>query len=114
MVSSRKRPSRWAAKGKPRTRYATVRRTKKEAQRELSRLLAEVDNGMAVDPLTVTVAEYLRQLLDAGEGLAEYLGALPPMSRAADHGRQINALKPQVPKVPIPRCVLLPFSVVSC
>jgi hypothetical protein len=42
------------ATGKRRTRYVTVRGTKKHAQRELYRLLAEVGNGTAVDPSGVT------------------------------------------------------------
>jgi hypothetical protein len=35
---------------KRRTRYVTVHGTKKAAQAELIRLLAEVDNGTSVDP----------------------------------------------------------------
>jgi integrase len=56
--------------GKRGTRYVTVRGMKKDAQRELTRLLAEVENGTAVDPSRVTVAEYLREWLDTGEGLS--------------------------------------------
>jgi integrase len=56
--------------GKRQTRYVTVRGTKKDAQRELTRLLAEIENGTAVDPSRVTVAEYLRDWLDRGEGLS--------------------------------------------
>jgi integrase len=56
--------------GKRRTRYVTVRGTKKEAQRELTRRLAEVDKGTAVDPSTVTIAEYLRGWLDSASNLA--------------------------------------------
>ncbi|HEY2837720.1 MAG TPA: site-specific integrase [Pirellulales bacterium] len=56
--------------GKRLTRYVTVRGTKKEAQRELIRLLAEVENGTAVDPSRVTVAEYLRGWLDGADHLA--------------------------------------------
>jgi integrase len=48
------------ATGKRRTRYVTVRGTKKDAQRELTRLLAEVENGTSVDPSGITVAEWLR------------------------------------------------------
>jgi len=50
--------------GKRRTRFVTVRGTKKDAQRELIRLLAEVDNGTAVDPSRTTIAEYLRGWFD--------------------------------------------------
>jgi integrase len=41
------------ATGKRQTRYVTVRGTKKDAQRELTRLLAEAENGTAVDPSRV-------------------------------------------------------------
>lgn len=59
-----------SATGKRQTRFVTLRGTKKEAQRELVRLLAEVDNGTAVDPSTMTVAEYLRGWLDADADLS--------------------------------------------
>jgi integrase len=48
------------ATGKRATRFVTVRGSKKDAQRELTRLLAEVDNGTSVDPSRITVAEHLR------------------------------------------------------
>ena len=51
--------------GKRRTRYVTVRGTKKAAQAELIRLLAEVENGTSVDPSKVTVAEHIRSWLDS-------------------------------------------------
>lgn len=56
--------------GKRRTRYVTVRGTKKAAQAELIRLLSEIDNGTAVEPSKVTVAEYMRGWLDASAHLA--------------------------------------------
>lgn len=52
------------------TRYVTVRGTKKDAQRELTRLLAAVDNGTAVDPSALTIAEYVRGWLDGDTDLA--------------------------------------------
>jgi integrase len=58
------------AAGRRATRFVTVRGTKKDAQRELIRLLAEVANGTAVDPSRVTVAEYLRDWLAADDGLS--------------------------------------------
>jgi len=58
------------ATGKRQTCYVTVRGTKKDAQRELTRLLAEVENGTAVEPSRLTVAEYLREWLGADEGLS--------------------------------------------
>jgi integrase len=56
--------------GKRQTRYITVRGTKKDAQRELIRLLGEVENGTAVDPSRAMVTEYLRAWLEHGEGLS--------------------------------------------
>jgi integrase len=56
--------------GKRQTRYVTFKGTKKAAQAELTRRLAEVDAGTAVEPSRVTLAEYLRGWLDTGEGLA--------------------------------------------
>lgn len=56
--------------GKRRTRYITVRGTKKEAQSELIKLLAEVDAGTAVDPSKMTVAEYVRGWIDGAVHLA--------------------------------------------
>ncbi len=41
------------------TKFVTVRGTRKDAERELTRLLTAVDGGTLVDPSKVTVAEYL-------------------------------------------------------
>jgi integrase len=56
--------------GKRATRHVTVRGTKKDAQRELIRFLAEVENGTAVDPSKITVAEYIRGWLDTASELS--------------------------------------------
>jgi len=56
--------------GKRQTRYVTFRGSKKAAQAELTRRLAEVDTGTAVEPSRVTVAEYLRGWLDNTSDLA--------------------------------------------
>ncbi len=56
--------------GKRQTRYVTIKGTEKDAQRELVRLLAEVENGTSVDPSSVTIAEYLRGWLDADSDLS--------------------------------------------
>jgi integrase len=56
--------------GKRRTRYVTVRGTKKEAQAELIRLLSAVNDGTAVDPSKVTVAEYIHGWLEGARGLS--------------------------------------------
>jgi integrase len=58
------------ATGKRRTRYLTVRGTKRAAEAELIRLLAEVDAGVSVDPSKVTVGEYVRAWLDGATHLA--------------------------------------------
>lgn len=55
--------------GKRRTRFVTFRGTKREAQTELVRLLAEVAAGTSVDPSRVTVADWLRQWLDGASHL---------------------------------------------
>jgi len=56
--------------GKRRTRYVTVHGTKKQAQAELIRLLAQVENGTAVDPLRVSVADYIRGWFDCDTDLS--------------------------------------------
>jgi integrase len=56
--------------GKRRTRYLTVKGSKTEAQRELRRLLHEVDTGAAVDPAKTTVAEHVRTWLAGARHLA--------------------------------------------
>jgi integrase len=58
------------ATGRRQTRYVTTRGTKKQAQAELIRLLADIETGTAVDPSKVTVAEYLRGWLDNANNLA--------------------------------------------
>src|SRR5215831_2754658 len=47
------------------TKYATFRGTKRKAQEELTRLLAQRNEGSYVDPTKMTVAEYLRHWLEA-------------------------------------------------
>jgi integrase len=51
--------------GKRRTRYATVRGTFKDAQRELTRLTHAADTGTLPDPTAMSLAEYLRAWLDS-------------------------------------------------
>jgi integrase len=48
-----------SANGKRQTRYATVRGTHKDAQKELTRLLGAADAGTLPDPSNATVAEYI-------------------------------------------------------
>ncbi len=51
--------------GKRRLRYKTVRGGKRDAQKELTRLLHELDDGVDIEPNRMTVAEYLEHWLDA-------------------------------------------------
>lgn len=53
--------------GKRQTRYVTVRGTKKDAQRELNRLLAQAEDGTLVEPSKLTVADYLRDWIKDAE-----------------------------------------------
>ena len=50
--------------GQRRIAYKTVRGTKKDAEAELRAILHRRDNGVAIDPSKVTVAEYLAYWLD--------------------------------------------------
>jgi len=56
--------------GQRHTRYVTVRGKRKDAERELTRLIATTDNGSFVEPTKVTVADYLRVWLSGPHGLA--------------------------------------------
>jgi hypothetical protein len=47
------------------TKYVTFRGNKREAQQELTRLLAQRNDGSYVDPTKMTVAQYLRHWLEA-------------------------------------------------
>ena len=51
--------------GKRVTKYATFRGTKRKAQEELTRLLAQRNEGSYVDPTKMTVGQYLRHWLAA-------------------------------------------------
>jgi len=53
------------ATGKRRTATATVRGSRKDAERELRRLLRALDTGEHVDPNRLTVGEWLATWLDA-------------------------------------------------
>src|SRR5262245_35316940 len=52
------------ASGERRIRYVTVNGTRKDAERELARLLNEHHRGTLVDPSKVTVGAYLHSWLD--------------------------------------------------
>ena len=53
-----------AKSGRRITKYLTVRGTKRDAQRELRRLLGTVDVGQHVDPGKLTVGQWLKQWLE--------------------------------------------------
>src|SRR6266498_3177660 len=65
-------PGRWAvvvplgrdANGKRKQKWHSVRGKKKDAQRELTRLLREIDTGGYVEPTKITLGEYLTRWLD--------------------------------------------------
>ena len=50
--------------GKRETRFITMRGTRKDAERELTRLLGANDGGVFVEPTKMTVAAYLDHWLD--------------------------------------------------
>lgn len=52
------------------TRYVTIRGTRADAEKELTRLLAAADGGTLVDPSRVTIGEYLSTWLDSDRDLA--------------------------------------------
>jgi hypothetical protein len=53
------------ATGRDRHKWHTVRGTRRDAQRELARLLNQINIGAYIEPARMTVAEYLdRWLLD--------------------------------------------------
>lgn len=51
------------ATGRRQTKFVTVRGTKKDAERELTRLLGGLEDGTYIEPSKITVAEYLEQWL---------------------------------------------------
>jgi hypothetical protein len=56
--------------GKRQQRYATVKGTYKDAQKELTRLLGAADEGTLPDPSSSSIAEYLRAWLNGPLGLS--------------------------------------------
>ncbi len=58
------------ATGARRSRFVTMRGTKTEAKHELIRLLAQQQNGTAVDPCGVTITEHVRAWLAGDNGLS--------------------------------------------
>ena len=83
------------ASGKRETRFITVRcETKKEAEIELTKLLAAADQGTLPDPSNATVAEYL----DAWLGGAPKGSAKTMERRAISESDQASSRRPQAAK----------------
>ena len=57
------------ATGKRLTRFVTFRGTKREAQKELARLISQVSDGSYIEPAKLTVADYVRRWIDNAEVL---------------------------------------------
>jgi integrase len=58
------------ASGKRQTRYVTVKGTRKDAERELTRLLGTANNGTFVEANQSTIGEHVRNWLDGAHGLS--------------------------------------------
>ena len=56
--------------GRRQTRYVTVRGRRQDAERELTRLLAQADAGTLPEPSDATVKEYISSWLDGAHGLS--------------------------------------------
>ena len=59
-----------AVDGKRQQRYSTVKGSRQDAQKELTRLLAAADQGTLPDPSSATLTEYLRAWLNGPLGLS--------------------------------------------
>jgi integrase len=55
------------ATGKRKTRFASFKGTKRDAEIKLANLIAEASKGESVDPSKITVAEYVRGWLDSAD-----------------------------------------------
>jgi integrase len=58
------------ADGRRETRYVTVKGKRQDAQKELTRLLAQADTGTLPEPSRMTVKECITGWLDGAHGLA--------------------------------------------
>src|SRR5262249_24961800 len=57
-----------AEDGKPQARWYGVKGTKRQAQIECARLIAEFQNGTAVEPSRLTVADFLERWIEHMQG----------------------------------------------
>ena len=84
--------------GKRITKYATFRGTKRKAQEELTRLLAQRNEGSYVDPTKMTVAEYLRHWLEA-----DIDRRVAPRTAARHRGIVEKNIIPRLGQIPVRR-----------
>src|SRR5690242_3717787 len=82
--------------GKRVTKYATFRGTKREAQGELTRLLAQRNEGSYVEPTKMTIAEYLRHWLESDIGRR-----VAPRTAARHRGIVEKNIIPKLGHVPV-------------
>ena len=87
--------------GARRIAYATVKGTRKDAEKELRRLLTALDRGMHVDPSALTVADYLDDWLDnvapatvAPKALERYRGLSRNQIKPHLGDKQLQKLRP--------------------
>jgi len=59
------------ATGRRKARQFTVKGTRQDAQRELTRLLGSADAGTLPEPSKMTIADYLREWLEGTHGLSK-------------------------------------------
>jgi integrase len=82
--------------GKRQQRYATVKGSRQDAQKELTRLLGEADKGMLPTPTQDTVAEYVRHWLDTATGRT-------PMTMERWRELAAHQINPHLGAVPLQR-----------
>ena len=93
------------ATGKRRLVTATVHGTRKEAEKELRRLLRALDTGEHVDPTRITVREWLKTWLEAVR--AEVCAEDP---RALWRDRRANFLVPALGNLQLAKLAPVPIS----
>lgn len=67
--------------GKRQIRYVTFKGTKKQAEAELTRLLAARDTGTSVEPDKVTIGEYMRSWIATADVSPKPASAIASLSK---------------------------------
>jgi integrase len=83
--------------GRRLTRYITFRGSKREAERELTRLLARRNEGTYVDPSNLTVADHIRSRIEQWSAL----GKITPKTAERYHELLANQIAPHIGKAPL-------------